>query len=224
MNNSAAKDNSGKIKVAIFQKNANDLFKRNSVQDSNIDFIYVADSYRAATSYLRHAPPDVLVTDTSFDDGCGIEIIRECKHLYPQCEVLVLSDLRDERTVFRSLSAGATGYLLKDCLEGKIDNAISDLYFGGSPLSPEIARMLIKRLRSDLAPALPERAPSLLTKREVDVLNMIGDGHSDKSISDALAISCLTVQTHTKNIYRKLGVRSRTEALFIMRRQGYMMS
>lgn len=214
------------IRAALFQ---HDIAQQSALVEAlhaepGLDLLQVADSYRSASEWLRRAPPDVLVTDTRFADGCGIDIMRDCTHRHPKCSILVLSDSCDESTVFRSLEAGASGYILKCRPVTDLVNAVSELHLGGSPISPEIARLMLTRFRGAVPSPRTNSQAVPLTRREAEVLTMIGEGYSDKAVGEALAISCLTVQTHTKNIYRKLGVHSRTEALCMMRRQGYLIS
>lgn len=222
------------VKVAIFQNDTEHLSALRSAlhADPRMTLLRAENSFRSASNWLDCSQTDVLITDTSFADGCGIELIRDCAERCPQCSILVLSDSCDESTVFRSLGAGASGYILKRGSPENLANVVLELHDGGSALSPEIVRMMVKRLHTPGPGTFANRSPSAsmachpatLTKREIVVLAMIEEGHSDKSIADGLVISRLTVQTHTKNIYRKLGVHSRTEALHMMRLQGCLVS
>ncbi len=127
------------------------------------------------------------------------------KENLPETDFIMLTIRNDDETIFKSLTAGATGYLLKDIPPAKILNSIREVYDGGSPMTPGIARRVTQYFQ-------PKSSHSL-TKRESEILELLCDGHNYSSIADKLFISGHTVRAHIKNIYRKLQVSSRAEAV-----------
>jgi len=164
----------------------------------------------AARYALAAFVPDVLVTDLALPDGDGTSLVREAKQRSPACECMVISVFGTESRVLGAIEAGATGYLLKDESNERIGDAIMSLISGGSPMSPAIARHVLDRLHG------PRRTHSeiLLTEREIDVLAGLAKGYTYAELAAQMAVSTHTVGTHVKNIYRKLEVCSRAEAVF----------
>jgi len=175
-----------------------------------------------ALAWLRSGQPtDIVLTDLGLPDGSGLEIIREASRTRVH-EVLVLSIFGDEKNVLAAIDAGAGGYLLKDGSLDAIHEHLLCLRSGGSPLSPRIARTLIRRSQHAAGAAEPVTtvahapgcSPSVLTDRERDVLTGIGKGFSYAEVASALQITTNTVRTHVRRIYEKLAVNSRVEALY----------
>jgi DNA-binding NarL/FixJ family response regulator len=177
-----------------------------------------------ALSALVAANPDVLLVDLGLPDISGLEIIRFAAARLPDCDVLVISMFGDEANVLAALEAGARGYLLKGSLARDISIDIRDLRDGGSPLSPSIARQVLKRLQS----YQPGRAKGKgsedigLSPREIEILNAISRGFSYAETSVTLGITVGTVHTHLKRIYGKLAVHSKTEAVYEAGRLGLL--
>jgi DNA-binding NarL/FixJ family response regulator len=136
----------------------------------------------------------------------GIEAIKKIKAKYPKLDILVLSIHENDQYVFDALCAGATGYLTKDTPPKRILAGIEEAYNGGAPMSTQIARMVVGSFKI-------EPAPEQLTKRETEVLTELCNGSSYKMIADSLFISEETVRKHLKNIYKKLEVHSKSEAV-----------
>src|SRR5512134_564270 len=178
-----------------------------------------------ALAGLAQSAPDVLLVDLGLPDMSGLKIVRYVAERYPGCDILVVTIFGDERTVLAALEAGARGYLLKGALQHDIAVDIEHLKSGGSPLSPVIARQLLKRMQ-----ARPEKVPhvtapdldSALTAREVEILNAISRGFSYQETAGLLVISVQTVHTHLKRIYRKLAVHSKTEAVYEADKRGLL--
>jgi DNA-binding NarL/FixJ family response regulator len=164
-----------------------------------------------ARAAFREAVPKVLLVDIGLPDGDGIDLIREVTARDDHVDVMVITVFGDEKHVLAALKAGATGYVLKDSSLQDIGNAVIDLVQGGSPISPPIARYLLKRFRGT---GRSEAATAVLTERELEVLNLIAKGFSYREIADLLIISPQTMPSHIKSIYRKLAVHSRSEAVF----------
>jgi DNA-binding NarL/FixJ family response regulator len=175
-------------------------------------------SGREALAGLAQAAPDVLLVDLGLQDMSGLEVIGFVAARYPDCNILVVSIFGDEEHVLPALEAGARGFLLKGTLTRDITLDIRELSDGGSPLSPIIARQVLKRLRPASVAAAGagdgEDAKDALTLREVEILRTIARGFSYAETAELLGISVQTVHTHLKRIYRKLAVHSKTEAVF----------
>ena len=152
--------------------------------------------------------PDVLLTDMRLPDGHGLTLIRETRRRLPKCEIMVISVL-----------VGASGYLLKDSFPDDIARAVHDLVAGHSPISASIARYIVRRAQGQGAESDAFRAVQL-TPREIDILWGIAKGFRYADIADHLGISRQTVPGHIKNIYRKLEVNTRGEAVFEAIQQG----
>lgn len=176
----------------------------------------------AAREALAHAAPDVLLVDLGLPDMSGIEIIRETARRYPATDIMVVTVFADEEHVLASIEAGATGYVLKDSLPEELITLIKQLRAGGSPISPMIARMLLKQLRPDGTDPVQEEGRAGLSARETEILSFIAKGFSFSEIGGLLGISTHTVTTHVKNIYKKLAVHSRGEAVYEATRMGLL--
>lgn len=169
----------------------------------------------AARRSLETGIPDVLLTDLGLPDGSGIELIRAAQANTPQTAVMVVTVFGDERHVIEAIEAGATGYVLKDDHPERIGQSIMELLAGGSPISAPIARHLLKRFRpASIEVTHPEVETATLTDREQEVLRLVTKGFAFGEIAAVLDISNHTVTSHIKNIYRKLAVHSRSQAVF----------
>lgn len=167
----------------------------------------------------QNPPPQVLLSDLQLPDGSGIEVIRHLRRVSPQTESMVISVFGDEAHVVAAIEAGATGYLLKDADADEIRSAILRLVAGESPISSAIARHLLRRFQPQPEPAA---TASSLTPREREVLQLIAKGLSYNRIAEALQMSPNTVTSHIKQIYRKLAVNSRGEAVFEAQQLGWL--
>lgn len=184
----------------------------------DITLAAAAGTLAEARAALERARPDVLVTDLNLPDGWGGDLIREVRRSRPEVEIMVISVLGDEASVMKAVRAGASGYILKDARPIDLIESVRDLMAGRSPISASIARHIIRRAHA--APTVPatntDDAPSAptLTPREMDILWGIAKGFTYNDIAERLGISRQTVPSHIKNIYRKLEVNSRSEAVF----------
>lgn len=162
---------------------------------------------------IRESKPDVVVLDIDMPGINGIEAARIIKKNFPNVYILMQTVFDDERKVFESLCAGASGYIVKGDIPKKLGDAILEVYEGGSPMSPSIARKVIDMFR-DYAPAgMPEENKYRLTPKETEILSLMVEGLSYKQIAEKISSSFGTVHTHIKAIYRKLHVASMTEAV-----------
>ena len=162
----------------------------------------------------------VALIDLGLPDGDGTELIRLAVARVPPIEVMVMTVFGDERHVIRAIEAGATGYLLKDADASSIAQSIHDLLAGGSPISTSIARHLLRRFRTEDPGKTAPTSAAHLTPRESEVLEVVARGFSNAEIGSLLNLSFHTVNSHIKSIYRKLAVRSRSEAVFEAVQQG----
>lgn len=156
------------------------------------------------------AKPQVVLVDINLPGQTGIECVRQLKAQHSEILFLMLTMYEDSNLIFESLTAGATGYLLKRTPPVKILEAIEEAQRGGAPMSSKIARIVVQHFQNQKATASDIKT---LSPREREVLGLLAKGHRYKEISDALSISFDTVRAHLRNIYDKLHVRSRTEAV-----------
>jgi DNA-binding NarL/FixJ family response regulator len=169
---------------------------------------------RSALNWLGANPaPRVVLVDLELPDGSGIDVIRAARQASAATEAMVISVFGDEAHVIAAIEAGATGYLLKDATADEIGAAILKLIAGESPISASIARQLLRRFQPTVT-TRPVTPPPYLTPREMEVLQLIAKGLSYARIADTLAMSANTVPSYVKQIYRKLEVNSRGEAVF----------
>lgn len=165
---------------------------------------------------LRVHRPRVLLVDLGLPDGSGLELIAQAEAHNAGTQSLVITVFGDEQHVLAAIEAGAAGYVLKDSGATDIARAILQVIAGESPISSSIARHLLRRLQrpSSSATANSDRTSSELTLRETEVLKLVAKGFSSVEISAALGTSVHTTTSHIQHIYRKLAVRSRSEAVF----------
>jgi DNA-binding NarL/FixJ family response regulator len=188
--------------------------------DPDLELFAAVPDCASARQALHNAAPDVLLTDLGLPDGSGIEIIREASRRFPATDTVVITVFGDEEHVLAAIEAGATGYILKDSIPEQFVGLIKELRAGGSPISPVIARQLLKRFKSagDGGPRPAEDAG--LSARESEVLSLIAKGFSFGEIARLLGVSKHTVTTHVKKIYQKLAVHSRGEAVYEAGKMG----
>ena len=171
------------------------------------------NTYDNAETALDDIPvqkPDVVIMDIHLPGMTGIEAVRILKQEMPGLQIAMCTVYDDDEHIFNALRAGASGYLLKRTTPEKLLEAVSDLHQGGSPMSSEIARRVVASFQKTTAPS-PELAA--LTPREKEILDLLAKGYLYKEIAAELFISIETVKRHIHNIYEKLHVQTRTEAL-----------
>lgn len=172
------------------------------------DAYEVVNSYASAEEALKKIQadnPDVVVLDIELPGLSGIEALPRIKKLLPKAYVLMLTVYDSEKNVFDALAQGASGYITKDSSPAKIVSAIREVYEGGGPMSVNIARIVIKSFQRN--------QDSPLSKRETQILELVAIGKSRSQIANDLFIDLETVRSHIKNIYLKLDVNSRADAL-----------
>jgi DNA-binding NarL/FixJ family response regulator len=200
------------IKVVIIEDN-NDIRNSLSILINGSSGFICLQTFENAEDAIIGIPglnPDVAIVDVHLPKGTGIDAIGILKPLCPTTQFMIFTIFEDEETVFNALKAGASGYLLKNTPPDKILASITDIHQGGSPMSGQIAR---KVLQSFVKQSPNAMQLSSLTQRENEILNFLAKGYRYKEIASKLFISTETVRTHIRNIYEKLQVESRTEAL-----------
>lgn len=153
--------------------------------------------------------PDILLLDIEMPGKSGIESLKEIKSAFPTVKVMMLTVYSDSEKIFQSLRGGAVGYLLKKSPTEKLLEAIREAEDGGAPFSGEVARKVLQYFQTPSS----QLNPTLLSEREKEVLNALVEGHSTKAIADKLFVSTHTVRFHLHNIYVKLHVNSKYEAI-----------
>ena len=197
--------------------------------DASFDVVASVGTGSEGLAMLDLRQPDILLVDLGLPDISGIEVIRHATQTLPTCECMVVTVFGDEEHVLASIEAGASGYLLKDASEESFLAGIRELMNGGSPISPIIARRLLKRFHAEpLSPAISVDAPDAdgeltgvaLSDREREILLLASKGFNYPEMGKLMGISPHTVTSHVKKIYRKLQVHSRGEAVFEANRMG----
>lgn len=204
------------LRIAIFDDNKN---IRESITlllktDPNFEVVGSYSHVLDSVEDVRESSPDIVLMDIEMPGMTGIEAVKIIKKEFPQVQILMQTVFEDDDRVFDSICAGASGYILKNHLNTKLIEAINELQFGGSPMSPSIARKVLGKLQQIPQHVKPEQAPDYqLTPREKEVLACIVNGLAYKMIADQLNIGYETVRSHVKKIYEKLHVASLTEAV-----------
>lgn len=159
-----------------------------------------------------------LLLDIGLPDGNGISLIPEIRKLKQAPEIMVITVFSDPEHLMHAIDAGAAGYMLKDAEASTITESVLHLLAGGSPISPSVARYLLNRIKGNDE----DSVACPLTYREHEVLLLISKGLTSNEVADILDISYHTITTHVRNIYKKLSVRTRSEAVFEAQRRGYI--
>jgi DNA-binding NarL/FixJ family response regulator len=185
--------------------------------DERIHLVGQADCARTGKRLISASEFDVMIVDLNLGDGSGFQLIEHMKRVCSHAEAIVVSVMDDEERAIRAFELGATGYLVKSSWFGSFAQAVLQVCSGGASITPNLARRLLHRLGSGGgAAAAPQRSavpgPGL-TERECEVLRQVSLGYSSREIAGKLSMSVQTVNTHVRNIYRKLDVKSRAQAV-----------
>ena len=164
----------------------------------------------AALKEIPHRTPDVVLMDINLPGVNGVECVRQLKSSLPAVQFLMLTVYEDNDSLFNSLKAGASGYLLKRTASARLLEAIRDVYGGGSPMTPQLARRVVQFFAK---PADGASSFARLTPGEKDFLDQLAKGYAYKEIADRMTISIDTVRSYVRTVYEKLHVHSRTEAV-----------
>lgn len=183
------------------------------MQDSAFHLAATAPSKRRAMPLIDRTPVDLAVVNARLPDGCGAEITRAVLKKNPDAHILIATDVSEENTVMQSVEAGADGYILVTDDAPRIADSLKVMAAGGSPVSPLIARSVLRALHSRNT-AAPAPASDILSRRELDIMGLLAKGLTLTAIAEILSISEHTVTTHVKKIYKKLNVHSRGEAVY----------
>jgi DNA-binding NarL/FixJ family response regulator len=183
----------------------------------DMEVVGVAHDGESGVKMCAELRPDVILMDINMPVMDGVTATGKIRDLLPDAKILILTVHADDVHVFQGIKAGATGYLLKDCTPEDLSRAIKTVYTGDTIMAPEIARKMLLAFE-EADPEQPE-APSL-TRRELDIVTAFARGRGNKQIARDLSISEKTVRNHVSNIYRKLHVYDRTQAVLYALREG----
>jgi DNA-binding NarL/FixJ family response regulator len=208
----ASSNSSSVIKVAVIEDHP-EYRQYLTALLNGTDGFSCAESFRSMEEALRRLPfnlPDIVLADIGLPGMSGIEGIQILKEKHPQLLLLTLTVYEDDERIFDALCAGASGYLLKKTPPARLLESLREAVQGGAPMSPEIARRVVQLFR-EIRP--PERADYQLTPHETRILKMLVEGHNYKTAAAELAVTPSTINFHLRNIYEKLQVHSKTEAV-----------
>lgn len=204
------------LRIAIFDDNKN-------IRESIFMLLKTVPGFEVVGSFshvldcvddVRDCKPDIVLMDIEMPGMTGIEAVKSIKKEFPHVQVLMQTVFEDDDRVFDSICSGASGYILKNYLNTKLIESITELQYGGSPMSPSVARKVLGKMQQIPQHVRPEEAPDYqLTPREKEVLTCLVNGQSYKMIAADLNISYETVRSHVKKIYEKLHVASLTEVV-----------
>jgi DNA-binding NarL/FixJ family response regulator len=200
------------IKILLFEDNAQ-LSDGLTLLLNTVEEYKVAGAFKSLGSVEKEIQlhqPDVVLMDIGFPSGNGIDGLRRIKRVDPRVKVIMLTGMDDEASIFEALKAGADGYVLKKTAPVKLLDYIREANEGGAPMTPSVARMVLETFA---APKSEYEGHEGLTSREKDVLKLLVRGMSYKLVSAELNISIDTVRSHIRNIYDKLQVNSKSEAV-----------
>ncbi len=171
-----------------------------------------AGNVAEAISEADRLEPDVIVMDLRLPDGSGVEACREIRSRHPGVSVLILTSFVDEDALFSAVLAGASGYVLKDLDPHAVQDAVITIGTGGSLLDPQMATRVLERLRRGEAGHPADDAFATLTPHEERILDLIGDGYTNRQIAERISLSEKTVKNYVSQIYSKLHVERRSQA------------
>jgi DNA-binding NarL/FixJ family response regulator len=201
-----------KINVAIVEDDIDIRQSLEEVIESSEDINCIA-AFPNAEEFIesfKYINADVVLMDINLPGKDGIKTVEMVKHLKPTVQYLMCTSYEQPEKIFESLCAGATGYLLKNCGSEKLFQSIKEIYDGGSPMSPQIARLVVTSFTQKQKAAAEFES---LTEREKEILQYLAKGFQYKEIATKLFLSVETIRTYVRNIYEKLQVHTRTDAV-----------
>jgi DNA-binding NarL/FixJ family response regulator len=200
------------VAVAVVEDNVDCRLATSNALEALPGVIVVAAFGTAEAFFdsLERSVPDVVLMDIGLPGMSGLEAIERLRTRAPSAKAVILSVHEDDENVFRAICGGAVGYLAKPVMPATLQEAVESALAGGAPMSPHIARRVLEMFRT-YAPA-PQAAHNL-TEREVGVLERLVEGDGYREIADALCISIYTARAHLRNIYEKLHVHSKSQAV-----------
>ncbi len=181
------------------------------------------DGLQAITAY-RDMGPDIVLMDVRMPNLNGVEATRRIKADWPEANILILTTFDDDEYIFEGLRAGASGYLLKDVSGKELAEAIRTVANGGTLIAPSVARKVVSEF-ARLKPApkeISETLPDPLSEREIEILKVVAQGHTNKEIADQLYLAEGTVKNYVTSILQKIGARDRTQAAIRARELGIL--
>lgn len=185
--------------------------------------IQTAATLNEARTLLQQQAFELALVDMQLPDGIGTGLIEWMRQQHLPVQAVIVSAFAEEEVIFAALRAGAVGYLLKDREDIELTVALRSLQRGGAPIDPMIARRILAFLPAATpTPIAPELAPAQLSERELGILQLVAQGYGNREIAELLSLSRFTIEAHTRNIYRKLAVGSRTAAVFEARALGLL--
>lgn len=193
---------------------------RRSLSDEGFDVVGEASDGDEAVRLADALRPDVILMDVTMPDVDGVEATRRIHQQHPEIQVVMLTMHADQSVIAEALRAGAAGYLVKDCSTDEIADAVRMAANDESTLSPELANAMLDEVRRIDPEGADDDADRVVTKREVEVLQLIADGCSTPEVAERLYISQKTVKNHLASIYHKLDARDRTQAVLQAVRMG----
>jgi DNA-binding NarL/FixJ family response regulator len=188
--------------------------------DDTVQRVDKASTFAEGLAHLSADAPDVMLVDLGLPDGSGIDLIRLARDDSPTTLSMVITALGDEASIFAALEAGALGYLLKSEGPDDLRLAVAQLLEGGAPISPGIASQLLRRFTAATGSPNARASNPGLTGREREALELIVKGSTYQEVAEAMSITRHTATSHIRSIYRKLEVRSRSEAVYEAISQG----
>ena len=213
----------GKITVflaedhAVVREGLAELIRR----EADMEVVGEAGDGEDTVRQVKQLKPDIVLMDIAMPLVNGVEATKQIKSSVPQTRVLVLTAYDNPEFVTAAIDAGAAGYLLKNVRRKELTSAIRSAYEGESVLHPSVAKAIFAQLRTP-ADKITSEKPDVLSEREFQVLQKGAEGLSNKQIATMLSIGPRTVQTHWRNIFDKLGVYSRTEAIVYCLKKGWL--
>ena len=213
----------GKISVflaedhAVVREGLAELIRR----ETDMEVVGEAGDGEDTVRLVKQLKPDIVLMDIAMPIVNGVEATKQIKTSVPQTRVLVLTAYDNPEFITAAIDAGAAGYLLKNVRRKELTNAIRSAYEGETVLHPSVAKAIFAQLRTP-ADKITSEKPDVLSEREFQVLQKGAEGLSNKQIATLLSIGPRTVQTHWRNIFDKLGVYSRTEAIVYCLKKGWL--
>ena len=214
----------GKIKILIADDHAvvREGTRRILEGEQDLEVVAEAGDGEEAVRLATTVKPDVAIIDISMPKVDGIEATKQIKALSPVITVLILTAYDDDQFIFSLLEAGAAGYLLKSVRGRELIDAVRAVHAGESVLHPSVARKVLNRFASISGKPRKQKPAEVLSEREIDVLKLATRGLSNQDIAEELCLSRRTVQGHLANIFNKLVVSSRTEAVVRALKEGWI--
>jgi DNA-binding NarL/FixJ family response regulator len=209
-----------KIKIAIAEDNPSlaRAIAENINMNDGLRLLYVASNGQELLHMLPQETPHVILMDINMPVMNGIEATETIKHLFPKIKIIMLTVFDDGDNIFKSILAGATGYVLKDEKPARLFSAIEEVMEGGAPMSPVIAQKALMLIRGKRTETAPDTNEYKLSGRELQILDHLSQGLDYNKIADKLFISPKTVRKHIENIYTKLQVHNKTQAISVAKK------